>query len=779
MSEVVEVAAILKDACARLSAVCDGAVTEDGLGFNKPDQGFGKHISLVDPGEWDVEACHVVREMLAKYRQQLSGYGVDVDALPRVETTWEREPTRAKVAGEMKAKAARAAARADLERVSSGEMALGAFLSIHKVMAAVWNGDSFELYSPKNMELIGRIKAAKWTDRKWTGRCWTMRGEGLKLLPAILDDFGFIISESDRAKLDELIGGAERAAEQAAQRPNVWVEDGKIATRTDYDPALVGAMKGIRGREWAGKNGGPRDVNYFPLVAGRQIVDLASRFNLRIDPSLEAEIEKAEAKVRERIDASQATDAEIEIAGLGSGELKLRPFQRGGIKYASEAKRCFVADEMGLGKTIQALGVIQAQDAYPALVVVPKAVKYQWAEEIGRWLPGRTAQIVSGGKAVELVGDIVVINYDLLSKHIEGLKGRAWKAIVLDESQQIKNKKAKRSKAALELAEGIPVRLCLSGTPLLNRPVELVNQLAFLGRLGEFGGGWEFMRRYCGAKRTRFGWDMTGATNLDELARKLRASCYVRRVKRDVAKELPPLQRTEVPVEIERKREYRSAVADVVKWVVDRKVERGALPAGEALSAFDRAYKAEALVRINGLRQLAVEHKLNGAIEWIGNFLDSDGKLVVFAHHRAVQEKLAEALADYDPATISGGDSDEQREAAKDKFWNEDSCRVMIASMQAANFGLNLQVASSVAFVEFGWHMAIMEQAEARVHRIGSEASSVNSYWLFGRDTFDENMIELIKRKGDVVDAVNRGEEIPENVSVIEFLEGFVAEVTR
>jgi len=778
--EITEAAAILKDACSRLSAVCDGAMTRDDHGFNKPDQSFGNYIAWVDPSEWDAETCHVVRNMLTKYRGQLEAYGVDVDALPKVKVNWEREPKRGEVSKAMKTKAERAQAKVDLEKVQRGETALPSYLLTYKKqMVAVYNEreNHFELYSPKNYELIDRIKEAAWADRKWMGSFWRMRDAGLKLLPAIIEDFGFIISGADRAVLDEKVSAILAEEADAAVKPQVWIDGDRIATKTDYDPALVNKMQTIEGRDWAGRNGGPRDVNYFPLTveAGRRVLALADEFNLRVEAGLRDEVTTMEKATRERIHASQAVDADIEIEGLGSGDLKLRPFQRGGIKYATETKCCFIADEMGLGKTIQALGVLQAEDAYPALVVVPKAVKLQWAQEVRRWLPARSAQVVSGGDLTQYGGEVVIINYDILKKHLDGLKDVPWKAIVLDESQQVKNKKAQRSEAAIELSKNIPIRLCLSGTPLLNRPVELVNQLAFLDRLKEFGGAWKFMRRYCGATRTQYGWDMNGATNLEELARKLRASCYVRREKKDVAKELPPLQRTEVPIEIDRVTEYRRAVDDVVRWVIDRKIERGVLDTDDARKAFDKAYRAEALVRINGLRQLAVRHKLNGCIEWIKNFLDNDGKLVVFAHHRNIQQQLAEALTDYNPATISGGDSDEQREAAKDKFWNDDSCRVLVASMQATNFGLNLQVASSVAFVEFGWHMAIMEQAEARVHRIGSKASSVNSYWLYGEGTFDEDMVELIKMKGNIVDAVNAGEEIPEHLSVIEFLEGLAA----
>jgi hypothetical protein len=331
----------------------------------------------------------------------------------------------------------------------------------------------------------------------------------------------------------------------------------------------------------------------------------------------------------------------------------------------------------------------------------------------------------------------------------------------------IKNKKSARSQAVKDMAkqQGLQAVLLLTGTPVLNRPVELTHQLDVLGQLQGFGGFMTFAKRYANAKETKFGWDMTGASNLDELNRLLRERCMVRREKKDVLADLPAMQRTVVPVEVDDPKAYEQAMNDIVRWMAG---QRGELPS-------ESAYRAEMLVRIEGLRQLAVAAKYAATRDWLANWLDTaEGeKLVVFAHHRDAQEKLKADLADYGAVSISGGDSDDNRDAAVKRFWNDPTCRVIVCSIKAASVGLNLQCASNVAFVEFAWHAADMDQAEARCHRIGVQGA-VTSYWIAGEDTFDEDMIALIESKRGVAHAAISGGEIEKQADVVAWFEKLI-----
>ena len=331
------------------------------------------------------------------------------------------------------------------------------------------------------------------------------------------------------------------------------------------------------------------------------------------------------AQAEELVALSRATEADIHIDGLGG---QLMPFQEAGVAYALQRRRAFIADEQGLGKTVQALAAIEADDAFPAVVVCPASLKLNWERE-AKWLQHRRAVVVSGRKAVD-VGDaeIVIVNYDVVGAHLSRLARLKPKALVLDESHYCKNPAAQRTKHVLELAQSLPVDallLALTGTPLVNRPKELVPQLRILGRLREFGSGAELERRFgANAERERLHWH-------------LRRSCYVRRLKREVLPQLRTSAARSCRSTWTTRREYRHAERDLIAWVKDRFTS-----SEELKSRVDSAMRAEALVRVNALRQLVGNGKLHAAHAWIHDFLTSGEKLVVFAAHRAVQRDLME-----------------------------------------------------------------------------------------------------------------------------------------
>ena len=191
--------------------------------------------------------------------------------------------------------------------------------------------------------------------------------------------------------------------------------------------------------------------------------------------------------------------------GLG-GELK--PFQRAGVAYLLEQRRAFLADEQGLGKTIEALATLEADDAYPAIVVCPASLKLNWMREIERWLPERSAQALTGmggNNSPIPAADITVVNYDILAARAQALGAMAPRALVLDESHYCKNAAAKRTQAVGRLASSVPsdgLVLALTGTPVMNRPPELIAQLRILGRLADFGSGAQFGGASRGPTRT-------------------------------------------------------------------------------------------------------------------------------------------------------------------------------------------------------------------------------------------------------------------------------------
>ncbi len=433
---------------------------------------------------------------------------------------------------------------------------------------------------------------------------------------------------------------------------------------------------------------------------------------------------------------SRAEDAEITVDGLGG---ELMPFQRAGVAYALERRQVFLADEQGLGKTIQALATIQADLAYPAVVVCPASLKLNWLREIKAWLPDRKAIALSGRGATQVAGaDIIVLNYEIVGAHADLLAEIAPRALVLDESHYVKNPRAGRTRAVLGLADRLApgaLRLALTGTPVVNRPAELAPQLKALDRLGEYGSIASFNRGFAspGARR--------------RLHSRLRSSCYLRRRKEDVLAQLPAKRRAVVTVPISNEAEYRRAERDFIRWLADEVAEDGSgRIAPEA--------RAQALVKMTALRRLAAQGKLDAATSWIDDFSQSEERLVVFAHHRQIQDAVIERFPG--SARIVSRDSFEEREQNVQRFQADDGPPLCVCSLEVGSHGFTLTAAANVAFLELAWTPAKHDQAEDRTHRIGQERS-VTAWYLLAAGTIDERIAALLEEKRDVVDSVTDG----------------------
>jgi SWI/SNF-related matrix-associated actin-dependent regulator 1 of chromatin subfamily A len=459
--------------------------------------------------------------------------------------------------------------------------------------------------------------------------------------------------------------------------------------------------------------------------------------------SLLQEIREEHARSAGLVALSAAEDAELEVPGLG-GELK--PFQRAGVCYLLRRRRAFLADEQGLGKTIEALATVQASEAYPAVVVCPANLKLNWLREIERWLPGRSVRLLSGlGRSSGSDdAEITVVNYDILEARLPELLAEHPQAVVIDEAHYCKNPAAKRTRAVQKLAAGVPAEglvLALSGTPIVNRPTELISQLRILGRLEDFGSGVQFGARFRGADaHQRLHWH-------------LRARCYVRRLKRDVLPQLPAKTRAVVPVELDNEAEYRLAERDLLAWLRSQPLDLRELDAKVAA-----ALRAERLVRLNALKLLAARGKLAAALAWIHDFSTSGERLVVFARHREVQRAVVERFPS--ALHILGEDRPGARDEALRSFQEADGPgnQLIVCSMEVAGQGLTLTRASNVAFLELDWTPAKHDQAEDRCHRIG-QRDAVTAYYLLAAETVDETIATLLERKRAVIEAVTDGRE--------------------
>jgi hypothetical protein len=725
MRELTETASQLHAAAVRLAAECDYAVDEDGRGFNKPDTHFGHGLAETPAELWTDEVISAAWTTLRKYKGQLQAGGIDFDAIEK--------PAELEAADKE---------RRDLLRTIQLE------------------GDKAVFHFGYSQRLVAAVKTIP--GRKWDGdsKTWSVVLTTTSR-PAVLEfakEFGF--------KADPAIMAIEVKKVMAVRKPTASIElDGELAIiRFPYSPEAVAAVKTIPGRKWNGEKKfwtAPTGIAQVSALA-----DFAEEFDLEIAQEITLRAACAEADKELAVTLSNATTDDFDVPNLGG---TLLPFQRAGVRLAVSKGRTLIADEMGLGKTWQALATLESLEAYPALIVVPASLKLNWEREANKVVPGRTVEILSGKKPTSKPkADIVIVNYDVLSAWAPKLGG--MKALVLDEAHYVKTAKAQRTKAVKKLTKGVDTVLLLTGTPLLSRPAELISPLQILGWLDYFGGWTAYVERYCNAYRDRFGWNISGAANLVELNEKLRELGMVRRMKADVLTELPAKRRSIVPLELDNRKDYEAAAADVVGWVSDLAVKdaeflaeiadlpkeaRRTAMADRRTTTEIKARYAEQLVRIEALKQVAVTGKMKGAIEWIENFIESGEKLVVFATHTAVVETIADH---FNAPKIYGATSMADRQAAVDSFQDDPAVKLIVGNIKAMGVGLTLTAASNVAFLELGWTPGDHSQAEDRCHRIG-QSDSVTAYYLVADKTIDGEIYNLIEAKRQIVDAATDGKE--------------------
>lgn len=437
---------------------------------------------------------------------------------------------------------------------------------------------------------------------------------------------------------------------------------------------------------------------------------------------------------------------------------KLYPFQQVSVEYSNHKQSIYIADEMGLGKTVQSLAIMEYHNLYPALILVPANLRKNWKKEINYWLPDKKVFVVEPQKKV-LSGDIYVVSYSMISKVGELILKNNLKMLICDESHYLKSSEASRTKYVLKHLKSIPFKILITGTPILNRTIELVTQLDLLGILdNHFGGTRKFQKRYAPSEWTGFGWTYRSA-NEEELQVELRKSCMIRRMKKDVMKELPDKTRKKIYLPLSNRREYQKVETDSINWyehqlkkqnlsdsVIQEKVN-------EKLK--NRNFDVDKMIQVEYLRQAAVEYKMKAAFNWIDDTLIQVNKLVIFAHHRNIIEQL---YAKYkDKAVMLYGGMSNKVDDIVNQFVNDDKIKLFIGSLQAAAVGIDglQKVCDQLAFIEFAWTPAINSHAEDRLHRIG-QFNAVNIYYLLAENTIEEYVYTKVIEKQEIFEkAIN------------------------
>jgi len=439
-------------------------------------------------------------------------------------------------------------------------------------------------------------------------------------------------------------------------------------------------------------------------------------------------------------DAPVFVDEIIPLADIDTSKLdkRLFPYQFDGVRWLEAHKGSGVIGlPVGLGKSniAASYGRLHPEDR-PILIVCPACVKYNWQREVKIWA-GEEAMVLSGKTVYRLNTHYkwVIINYDILKEWADTLVEAKFKYLIGDESAYVNNPSTYRTKAFIRLARVIPKRVLLSATPIRNRPSEFFTALNLVDRK-LFPNRKKYLDRYCEPKFNGYSWTYKGLTNEEELFHNVQKVMFRRR-KEDVLSDLPDKRKIIVPFALDSasQKKYDKASTSFKNWVQT-------LEATKALSK-----KAH----IETLRQLAYVGKRDEVIEWIGNFLESGEKLVVFAYHTEAIDDLANAFGK-EAVVVDGRTSSKQKQSNIDAFQNDRRVKLFIGQTTAAGVGITLTAASSMAVVEFPWTPGDLEQMFGRIDRIGQEAKMLSYYFLVGAGTVDEDTALLLDEKSKMLD---------------------------
>jgi SWI/SNF-related matrix-associated actin-dependent regulator 1 of chromatin subfamily A len=444
-----------------------------------------------------------------------------------------------------------------------------------------------------------------------------------------------------------------------------------------------------------------------------------------------------------------------------------RDYQLEALGYALDKGNIINGDDVGLGKTFESIMYAETTNSFPCLVVVPASVKYNWKE---KW-----EEIVGTKRDVAVIesspkksnpnrwdAEVVIINYDIIGKKqgkgatvkFEELIKTNWSMIIFDEAHFLKEKSSQRAMAAKKITNGDMKIQMLTGTAVMSRPVELWNLLVLAKREKQIAKDWmQFITRYCGGYRGKFGWVTDGATNTIELNRKLREVCYIRREKRDVLSELPDVTKQVIQMPITNKTKIKRALNDLIDYIKETK----------GVESAEKAQEAEHLVALQVLRKLAIEGKLKAIEGYLRDWkVSENGKLLIFGIHRETLDYLS---TKFKSMLIAGGVSSIKKQEIV-KTWVENDDMFLFANMQSAGTGVDglQKVCSNMLILELPWRPSDLTQTIGRLDRSGQKNSPTITFML-SDETIDSEMWEMLSAKEQVTEAVNKGIDIRKQTS--------------
>ncbi len=426
------------------------------------------------------------------------------------------------------------------------------------------------------------------------------------------------------------------------------------------------------------------------------------------------------------------------------------PYQKEGVKHVVTTLngRALIGDEMGLGKTLQAISVYKYYEVDKLLVICPAYLRFTWKHELEKWLPGIHTSIILTGKDPIDQETPLIISYELAATKSKELKKLKFQMVICDESHYMKSHKTKRSKALTPLVKSIGKALLLSGTPALNRPIELFSQLHMLYPK-IFPKYKQYAERYCDGKMSPLGYyDDSGMSNNYELKWISRKMALIRRVKRDVLTQLPKKYRSEIYLQLKRK-DIRPLTPLFEKWKeLNRTIPR-MVPASEQIkkAAFERKCLITELYRKTSEAKQSVVKKV------VSNMVEQGLKFIVFCYHKKLMDVVQEVCPSH--IRIDGNTPINKRQALVDEFQTGDA-QVAVLSLLAASTGLTLTATSIVLFAELYFVPGVILQAEDRVHRIGQQ-NACDIRFIIAKGSLDEHVWKMLHYKLATLDTALDG----------------------
>ena len=451
-----------------------------------------------------------------------------------------------------------------------------------------------------------------------------------------------------------------------------------------------------------------------------------------------------------------------ELDGEHGLKVQPYPYQLQGIARGLQLKRFINGDDMGLGKTLESIATINKADAFPCLVICPNVVKINWQREWHKFTDKKAMVLTDSVRDSwpffwqTGINQVFIVNYESLRKYFVRriTKAEKWtlkdvefhntiklfKSVIIDESHKVKSTATQQTKFCKGIASGKEYIILLTGTPVVNKPKDLVAQLGIMDRMIDMGGWKGFMLRYCSGPNQ--------ASNLKELNYKLWQHCFFRREKSKVLTQLPDKVRQIVSCEITNRKEYMDAERDLIDYLKRYKEADD--------EKIQKSLKGEVMVRIGILKDITARGKLKEVIDFVKDFRENGKKIILFCNLHEIVDRLMIAFPS--AVCVTGRQNMQEKQASVDAFQKNPKTDVIICSIKAASAGITLTAASDVAFIELPWTYADCDQAESRAHRIGQK-DSVNCYYLLGRRTIDQKLYRIIEEKKHISNAVLGAED--------------------